>query len=457
MGSIIYDFLNESLLFDKTLQDANYASVSEERLEREIDNYRNFALNNINELEKEIDQQNNQLKVFGDRNYFITDSHLMQTALYLDQVVLPDPIFYFFRKRSKISSTVNRFLGMSRNEGIDRQKLSVVASRMKAQAPMIAANYLKYYPSSYSVEPDEQIPLNYSENGYSDVLPPQVFKKYRENAEVKSLRKTDKGWIVEDSLKIGRGIAIQFRRDNDENIQIYNLFEQKVLQVDEETKTVNLEFTLPDEPPPIDQFNAWVIQSVNLSARAHYEQLLKGLFLSSKFGASFLTGSEFTHNLLGSKGTEKDIESYTSDCVLNFDLPFLNNISMEDLMRIRESDGEAFELFRRELESKFRELRVENNPELIWIKTQNIVHELKDVQITKIDQKIKELKRGALSNTIIIAVGGLAGSVVTSGLSIAAIVIALANGYRLYSEFREKVRENPSYFLWKVKKAKQRP
>lgn len=450
MGSVIYDFLNESLLFDVSLQDESYASISEDKLKQELSEYRQHALHHIGDLEAEIRQKESQLKIFGDRNYF-SDRHLMQTALYLDQVVLPDPIFPFTQEISDISSTMTQFLGMPKNEGIDRKKLSAATKQMKAQAPMVAANYLKYFPTSYYLEPADQLPITYSENGYADVLPPKILEHYRENVAVRSLRKSKEGWIVEDSLSIGRGIAINFHRDNDENMQIYNLFQQKVLKMDEATRIVNFAFSLPDEPPPVDQFNAWVNQSINQSARAHYDQLFKGLVLSSRFGASFLTGSEFTHNLLGSKGPEQSVSSFASSCVLNLDLPFLEDITMSDLMHVREGDGEAFELFRKEFEAKFRELRTETDPEVLKIKIQNIVHELKDVQVTKIEQKVKELKKGALSNTAI-AIGGLAGSVVTSGWSIAATVVALANGYRTYTEFREKVRENPSYFLWLAKK-----
>lgn len=68
MGSIIYDFLNESFLFDKTLEEEDFASISEAQLKQELDKYRQHALSNINELGAEICQNNSQLKVFGDNN-----------------------------------------------------------------------------------------------------------------------------------------------------------------------------------------------------------------------------------------------------------------------------------------------------------------------------------------------------------------------------------------------------
>lgn len=449
MGSIIYDFLTESLLFDKSLQEEGYKTVSESALRAELEKYRQHVLSNIDALVEEM-HGGSQLKLFGDHDYFST-SHLMQTALYLDQVILSDPIFALSSTPSNISNTMSQFLGMSRNTEIDRAALSAAATKMKKLTPMVASDYLKFFPTTYYFEPSDNIPLTYSPNGFSDALPPEMLSKYIERAEIKSLRRSENGWIVEDTLNCGRGIAVQFNGDDGKNLQIYNLFENEVVRLDDDTRTVHFRMTLPETPPRIEQFNAWVNQSVNQAARAHYEQLFKGVMLSSRLGASYLTSSQFTHSLLGASISSKDIKSYTTDCVLNLELPFLNGIALDDLMSVRSKDGEAFELFRRELESRFRELRTEDDPEILSAKIQNLVHELNEVQVTKINQKVKELKKGALSSAVV-AVGGLAGSVVTSGWSIAATIIALANGFQSYSSFREKVKENPSYFLWKVKK-----
>ena len=451
MGSVIYDFLNDSFLFDETHQGKNYSSISESELRTELENYRDFALGNVSLVHEEIKCDSYQLKIFGAKEYFSVE-RLMQTAFYLDQIILPDPIFPFSHSESDISKTISQYLGMSKKDTIDRKSLAIEAKKMKILAPMVAANYLKFFPVSYYLGPTDQIPLTYSECGFSDVLSPSILSMYRKNAEVKSLKKSDIGFIVEEALNIGRAIAIYFKDDDDKNIFMYNLFEQEVVKIDEETRILHFAMTLPEEPPTVDYFQAWVNQSINQAARAHYEQVYKSFMLSCSFGASFLTSSKFTHSILGTSASNENVRNYSSDCILNLDLPFLSNIKMADLMNVRQNDGEAFDLFRRELESKFRELRMETDPEVIKVKIQNIVHELGEVQLAKIDQKIKGLKRGALAQTII-AVAGLAGTVVTSGWSLAATVLALANGFRSYNEYREKVKENPTYFLWKVKNA----
>ncbi len=451
MGSVIYDFLNDSFLFDGSLIHDNYSSVSESDLKQELVKYRDFVMNNAVTLRNEIIQDQYRLRVFGAKDYF-SIQNLMQTAFYFDQVVLPDLILPFVRIESNISKTMTQFLGMNKSDSIDRQSLSNAITKMKQLTPMVAANYVKFFPVSYYLEPADEIPITYSENGYSDILHSNILSEYRSKAEVKSLKKCDNGWIVEETLNLGRGIAIQFQGDNDENVHIYNLFEQEIVKFNEDTKIAHFVMTLPEEPPTSGLFQAWVNQSINKAAGAHYEEMIKGLLLSSSFGASYLTCSEFSNSLLGSDVSKKSISQHTSECVMNMELPFLSNISMIDLMNVRQNDGEAFEIFRRELESRLRELRSEADPEIIRLKIENAVHELSEVQVAKIDQKVKGLSKGALAQ-VVVAAGGLAGSVVTSGVSIAASVIALASGFRTYAEYREKVRENPAYFLWKVKNA----
>jgi len=449
MGSIIYDFLSESILFSEANQNDNYSSVSESDLLQELERYRVHAIENINDLGEEISSYKSQLKVFGSTGYF-SIPHLMQTALYLDQVILDDPVFPFTVKRSDISNSMGEMIGVTPIAGIDRPALAIAAKKMKDLTPMVAANYIKFFPVSYYMEINEQIPFSYSKSGYSDVLPPNILSKYNEYAEVRSLMQTNQGVIVKNSLEVGRGISVQFKGDNDEVANIYHLHEQEVVALDDETQIAHFKLSLPDTPPSVELFKAWVNQSINQSAIGHYECLLKGMALSHRLGASYLTGSEFTHSLLGSNSSNIDPKSYTSDCVLNLELPFLDKVSIHDLMSVRMNDGEAFELFRKDLESKLCELRTETDQEKLNIEIQNIIHEFNEVQMIKLDQKIKSLRSKSF-NQAFIAAGGLIGSVASGGYSLAATMVALANGANTYVEHKGAMRENPAYFLWKVK------
>ena len=448
MGSVTYDFLNSSLLFDVSLHEENFRSVAEQELRAELENYRQHVLSHFDQLAAEFDPQRTTLRVLSDRDD-VSIKRLMQTALYLEQVILPDPIFPFTHRKSELSTSMGQFLGLPAGDEINRRSLAGAASRMKAMTPMIAADYVKFLPISYQSEPPDALPVTYSATGFADVLSADVGKKYLANVQVRSLSKKPTGWILDEELNIGRAIAIEFVGD-DGNMHIYNLAQQRVVKLNEQTRVAHFEISLPDEPPTKDHFDAWVSQSINQAAIAHFEQLRKGVSLASSIGASFLTRSEFCYSLLGSQPAAKDIRSYTADRVLNMEVPFLEDVDMADLMSIRMNDGEEFALFRLELERKFMELRTESDPDQLQMKVENIVHELTEIETGVLDKKIKHIRRGALGSAVV-AMAGLAGSVATSGLSLVATVVALANGYSTYAEYREKVRSNPSYFLWKVK------
>ena len=447
MGTAIFDFLSESFLFDDANREDYYASVTDADLLNELVRYRQHVLTNLPTLHREIALPRNRLKVFGARDSFSL-RQLKQSALYLDQVTLPDPLFPQSRQTSVTSDQVVRFLGVPNSREVDRRQLADAASRMKALTPMVAADYVKFFPVSYYFEPDEKIPLVYSETAFSEALPKHILSKYRQDADVKSLRRTARGLLVEDSLRRGRQISVQFGDDRDWEMG-YSLLQNDEMDVDTADRVVSFRSTLPDEPPSVDLFQAWVDQSVNQAAMAHFEALVKELALSESLGASYLTSSGFKHSLLGATDREQSVQRDTAECILNIELPYFEDIAVDDLMEVRKNDGEAFRVFRTELERQLRELTTEADTEALRRKARNAAHELSVVQVAEIDQKIRRIRKGGMAG-VTLAAGLLVATIVNSGWSIVATAPIVDWLYRLASQ-RRHVRDNPAYFLWKAK------
>ena len=63
----IYDFLNSSILFDTSLQEERYKNVSDKRLLAELEKYRTFCLENLEELAADAKGPAHTLRMFGDR------------------------------------------------------------------------------------------------------------------------------------------------------------------------------------------------------------------------------------------------------------------------------------------------------------------------------------------------------------------------------------------------------
>ena len=118
--------------------------------------------------------------------------------------------------------------------------------------------------------------------------------------------------------------------------------------------------------------------------------------------------------------SESDIKLNALNCTLQMDVGFLDKVSSEDLMSIRNNDGLAFHSFRAELEKGFRAARNEPDPKRVRTIIEDTQHELFEVQMRQIAPKMKQLKKAYLTD-VSIAVAGLGLSFLTGGISLLAL------------------------------------
>lgn len=449
MGNINYNFISESLFAHEESINNQFYNETDERLEKELQNYRKFCVENYEELVEEITTNKSFLKVFTSADH-VPLSLLKQTALYLDQYIIPDPLFKKTERKSEISRTTSKHLGYQTDQ-IDRQDLSKACKYLKTITPMIAGNYIKLFPLSYFFE-RPTIPYYYTDNQFSDVLPSEILSFFQENAKVSSLEKMSSGgWqIMDGNLYPCRGIAIEFAKANPSSGMIFHLIASEVVKTDDETREVVFRNWLPDTPPETEEFEAWVTQSINSTARKYFNEVFTENLISANLNATYLCDNLFTNDLISKHFQVHDsVQSFTTNQIINLEIPFLDKIDVDKLMSIRELDADTFTNFRLELEKQFRELRSITDEKTLKQKAQNILHELNNVQGEKIRRKIKHINKQVAINTILGA-GGLLASFQTGGLSLIATALALGKGYRDITEYREKVRENPAFLLWKI-------
>lgn len=315
---------------------------------------------------------------------------------------------------------------------------------------MVAAGLAAFFPLSYFEERPEALPLYHSSAQFDELLPSEVATFYRAAARVRALVKDADGGMAEvDSLDPCRQISVSFGEERP--VRVYKLFAPKGLSADEETRVVRFRMAFPDEPPSAEEFDAWVRQSVNQAARHHLDGLSMDIAMASACNATYLTGSAFAAEVLDLKGTgngTRSITETTAKTMLDLRLPFFDRVSIADIVTAR-ADEDAFNLFRRELEKQCRELRLETDPERRKTKLENAIHELTEVQRTKVDQAVKRLKK-RLAADAVVAAGGLAATIATSGASLLATLIAGASAYRTVLDAEKSIKECPAYFLWKV-------
>jgi hypothetical protein len=451
MSHILYDFLANSLFFDQASLDNDFADESDERIEKELIDYRSYVIDHLDELMVEINQRPSELNVFTSETYTPIDL-LKQTALYLNQYVVADPLFRHTKLETASEQAVSNHLGFK--AGLSKGEIRKSAQYLKSITPMVAGNFVKVFPVSYHFEPPKLLPLKIPVENNRNLLPKDLLAFFQKHTKVSPMEQLNSGgWAVLDGKELvpGRAINIEFEGTRYQNGFIYFLYESKILSVNEEERTFIQTQYLPPYPPSQAHFDVWIEQSVNSAARNYFDQSFNQVYLAEQMGAKYISDNFFKNELLGQTLEFKnDIKSDTITQMLNLDLPFLENVNVDKLMQVRENDADTFTNFRVELEKQFRELRLTKDEKDLKLKTENMFHELNDVQGQKINQRMGHIRKQMLINAGL-AIGGLAASVTTGGLSLAGVAAAAAKGLKDYNDYALFVKENPGYFLWKSK------
>lgn len=321
-------------------------------------------------------------------------SLLKQSAFYINQYLINDPIFSLSCRKNEFSKVLNTSLGII-EEPLDRNKLAQVVSYVKQLTPMVAANYVKLLPINNFLEPPEQLPILYSKNSFSDILPKPLLDFFHNHTTINSLeRLPDNPQAIRlNDLQLCREIMIQFNNHTDRGYG-YILYEPNFELLDEETGKFQAKMILPNEPPDIDSFRNWVNQSFNLSCKQIYDEVVWKNIIASNYRASYLAESQFIFDLLSQFFPGRnDIPTNTANVSLNIELAFLENINIASIMEIRINYGEEFQNFRLHLEKQFRDLRLVKDPEELKIKAENAFHELSEVQVYAINQKMSQIRK----------------------------------------------------------------
>src|ERR1041385_6047187 len=111
MGTKTYDFLTESFLFDDSLLADQFSTISTDELKKELRKYRDFCLAHVTELEQELHSKQPTLRLFSSNGQLRLDL-LTRSAFYVQQYVLPDPLFDLTYEKGQIHQAYDKLFGM---------------------------------------------------------------------------------------------------------------------------------------------------------------------------------------------------------------------------------------------------------------------------------------------------------------------------------------------------------
>lgn len=444
MGSESHNFLADSILFDDRSLENGFRAISEERLRAELDAYRAHCLLHADDLLREVYACESATKIFAGVRNPVTFDLLKQTAFYVDQFVLDDPLFAAAHPGTAEGKVLNEFYGMKPNDWLGNS-VAGAARFMKRLTPFIAANYVKVLPVSSIFEAKGGVPLTASENRFEDGLPSDIMRFYRERVVVKRLRRDDHSLIEVDDPSPCRHIAVRFREDDADYVRLYSLFENKVLSFDEATSTATFSMTMPADPPDQAYFDAWMDQAINQTAIAVDRELTTEFRLARSLKAAYFMKSSFAFSAL--QYTLDDVKVQRPMSTLaSIDLPFIADVDPEVLIRMRNEESDAFERFRRHIDKHLRTIASTDDSKRP-AKIDDVAAELQYEAAEVGAVVLRAQKKLAAHGTV--AAAALTAGVLSSGWTVPLAVTAAASAYSAYQDYRAKV-EAPAYFLWRV-------
>ena len=459
MSRPLYDFLSESLLFDEAILAEDYRIVSSEDLERELSRYCEHARRVAAEILALAQNMTPNVAAFlgGHQNVLPEETVLKQLALYMQGVVVSDPLYDHSRFPSDVERAATQVLGLN-ERSIDKPALAKAARYMKSLTPAVAANFLHFLPLGYFHAPHDVIPLRFSPDGFASALPRELMAWFRQRARVRPLRHEGGKWfyVEADELKPCRGIYIEFDDHPSERSAIYFLFESRVVDLDEERRIARMVQTLPETPPTAEMFDAWVNQSLNSTALGVFDEVVTDAYWASRINYYYLTTSPFVAGLLDKvlDPRSRNLKADVAKLSLSLELPVARDVSIETLMKVRTEEGESFANFRVALEKYLRELRGIDDPDTLRQRLDSIAHEFEEVQVRDVRNSLSKLRRTLLADAALFA-ASLGITIQNYGVGVLPLGMAVAKGFKTVTEYLSVRREHPAYFLWRLRKQSQ--
>lgn len=193
--------------------------------------------------------------------------------------------------------------------------------------------------------------------------------------------------------------------------------------------------------------------------------LIQNLHVSASSGYKYLTDRKIDFDIL--RAINNIEVNKVSEALLNgfkHSVPFINDVSLDKLVKLRQVEGESFAVYRDTLSGTLKNLDIKDLTNQKRIK--EILDDCINPEIRKIDLAVKSsrtLLYGSLKQDLIFSAGFIAVGIFSGFISpVFGQLVTTLGGYKFVSGLLEKanklatghddiLRDNKFYFLWKVR------
>ncbi len=446
--------LTESLLWDERLLSADYAALSEDALRGALADY----LQAVNARRGEWHApdasplclwiaRHDQLTLYrpgllSAERIILTDA-LEEAALRLDCVAMTAGTDLLVQHRAT-----------DRLQDI-RTGVAQFVRFVREHFQLIQAGFIAFSPS-HSTREEQQRKLQLLEDNadrhfLSGVMPPAVARLYERSLTIRGVeRVSDEGHMRFVSEKTLPGEILLELRDCLSPYTNGHIFQHLRPLSENEDGTLTVEITR-GKPENRNSYNRWVQGVTNRSIYFHYRSLLTDLSQSVQTGASLVTRCPLQGKILA----KLDAPGRLSRRMLEVDIPFLHNLSLEDIFRIRTDYEPSVTAFRRSLRDAALDMEQASGAEAIRLLQQRFRERIADEGLEDLRQKLSAWKRQSLQDTALLALPAVLGfmgapSVAALATGAASLLQAALGACRSHSE----ITRHPSWFLFRTSDSK---
>lgn len=459
MSHIQYEFLNDSFLFSEQFLSAKVDRKEDvEKVFEELTNYYKHTVENFKNIQVEVNFNSEGIRTYinpSSRTERLCNANYLTTQSILrDVCIVSDPLFdeCLSLKNYEANSAHSKFLGMENGNPVARVR--EVCKYLKEMTVFIVEKYLKFVPDITRIA-EKGIPISYSPTGFSECFDENLLNWVHQNVEVFPMQKSDEGFLLmkERKLEPCRSIYIEFKGAGQGENGFYNLFEQRVVSTDDESKTAQFVITLPEEAPEPEYFEHWVKQSINQTARRNIAKLEKDIFWSKEFNASISLESTFLKEIATRHYSRNSIAEATEAAgSIDISLSLPTNVNVSNFLKLRK-DKRSLLSFRSYLFEKSIELGKLKTKEDIDKFSFEVNDEMKRKLLPEVQNEIESFKAKEVLKWASIAAAIGVGSVGLTGGMAGLLALGLsAGGLKDTRNDLEKLKSMPGYFWSKVQK-----
>jgi len=438
--------LTDSILWDEKLLSTDYEALSEGMLAAALQSY----LQAVRALKGEWHAlQDSPLRLWIARHDQLT---LYRPGLLsAEQIVLADALEEAALRLncSEMAAAVDRLV---QNRDTDRLKdvktgVAQFVRFVRKHFALVQAGFIAFSPSvSTRLEQQRKAQLledNSDRHFLQRVMPQAIAQLYERSLRIRGIeRVSNEGHIRYVSKKLPGEIRLELR----DCLSPYtngHMFQNLRPVRENEDGTLTVEITR-GRPENRSSYKRWVQGATNRSIYFHYRGLLADLSQSSQTGSYLVTRCPLQGKIL----QKLDASGRLSRRMLEVEVPFLQDLSLEEIFRIRIDYEPSVTAFRRSLRDCALEMEQASGTEEIHQLQLRFRERIADEGFENLKKKLSNLKRQSMQDMALLAVpaileymGAPAFSTLASGA--ASMLQATLGAYRNHRE----ITHHPSLFL----------